>query len=54
MPDGEDWLLRPVDRGMCSYESIIDGTLSLEDVALMNDYLDVKDENERRFNEANK
>jgi hypothetical protein len=30
---------------MCRYESLIDGTLSLFDVALMNDALDVLDEN---------
>lgn len=35
--------------GCCLYESLLDGTLGLEDVALMNDALDVKDENERRY-----
>lgn len=35
--------------GCCRYESLLDGTLGLEDVALMNDALDVKDENERRY-----
>ena len=49
MPGGEDWLLRPVLEGMCKYESLHDGTLSLYDVALMNDALDVKYENERRY-----
>ena len=37
--------MRPVLRGLCRYE----GTLSLEDVALMNDALTVQEENERRF-----
>ena len=46
--------MRPVLRGLCKYESLIDGTLSLADVALMNDALDVQDENERRYQEANK
>lgn len=32
--------------GLCRYESLIDGTLSLADVALMNDALDVRDDNE--------
>ena len=32
--------------GMCRYESLIDGTLSLADVALMNDALDVRDDNQ--------
>ena len=49
MPDGEDWLLRPVVRGMCRYESLKDGTLDLADVAMMNDALNVQDENERRY-----
>lgn len=52
MPDGEDWLLRPVIDGLCRYESLLDGTLSLADVALLNDALDVKAENERRYTEA--
>lgn len=49
MPDGEDWLLRPVVRGMCRYESLKDGTLDLADVAMMNEALNVQDENERRY-----
>ncbi len=49
MPDGEDWLLRPVVRGMCRYESLKDGTLDLADLAIMNDALNVLDENERRY-----
>lgn len=40
--------MRPVVRGMCKYESLKDGTLDLEDVALMNDALDVVDENAAR------
>ena len=47
-------MLRPVARGWCKYESLIDGTLSLADVALMNDAIDVQDENEARYREANK
>lgn len=53
MPDGEDWLLRPVVEGMCRYESLKDGTIDLEDIAKMNDILDVKQENESRYIEAN-
>jgi len=33
---------------------LIDGTLSLEDISLMNDALSVQDENEERYREANK
>lgn len=46
--------MRPVLRGLCAYESLIDGKLSLADVALMNDAIDVQDENEHRYREANK
>ncbi|EPY9203199.1 MULTISPECIES: DUF6889 family protein [Morganella] len=31
---------------MCRYESLLDGTVSLADIALMNDFLDVEAENE--------
>lgn len=44
--------MRPVLRGMCRYESLIDCTLSLVDIAIMNDALDCLDENERRLSEA--
>jgi hypothetical protein len=40
-----DWLLRPVTKGMCRYESLKDGTLDLADLALMNEALDVLGEN---------
>lgn len=47
MPDGEDWLMHPVDAGMCRYESLQDGTLDLADIARMNDYLAMKFDNEK-------
>lgn len=53
MGDGDDWVMRPAIRGLCKYESLKDGTLDLEDVARMNDALDVADENERRYHKAN-
>ena len=34
---------------MCRYESLKDGTLDLADVAAMNDALDARAENERRW-----
>lgn len=52
MLDGEEWLLRPVLAGCCRYESLVDGTLSLADVMLMNDALDVQGENEWRYHYA--
>lgn len=47
LQDGMDFLLRPVRAGFCRYESLKDGTLTLEDVFLMNAYLD-----NQAFNEA--
>ncbi len=52
MNENEEWLMRPVIRGMCKYESLLDGTLGLKDLARMNDALDVVDENERRARKA--
>lgn len=54
LPNGEDFLIRPVIRGMCKYESLKNGDLDLDDIALMNDGLDASDENERRMQEANR
>lgn len=48
MPDGMDYLMRPVLRGMCRFEALKDGTLTLADIALCNDALDVMDENQYR------
>jgi hypothetical protein len=47
-----DWLMRPVKQGMCRYESLLDGTVDLADIAEMNDCLDVDTENEFRLQEA--
>ena len=52
MADGEDWLLRPVLRGMCLYESIKDGSLDLLDFATMNEAIDVELENQARLDRA--
>jgi hypothetical protein len=53
MASGEDWIMRPVIEGKCQYESLINGALDLADVARINDALDVRAENERRYREAN-
>jgi len=53
MPDGEEYLLRPVLEGMCKYESLKDCTIDLEDITRMNAAIDVKYENERRYRKAN-
>jgi hypothetical protein len=47
-----NWLLRPVLEKMCNYESLINGTLDLCDIALMNEALDVRAENTYRYSEA--
>ena len=52
MADDEDWMMRPVVRGLCKYESLKDCTLDLGDFARMNAALDVVDENERRNKRA--
>lgn len=54
MPGGEDWLLAPVTAGMCRFESLRDGTLGLEDIALMNDALAVRADNEELARELAK
>jgi hypothetical protein len=41
--------LRPVLRQLCHYESLLDGTLDLADIAALNELLDVQYENERRL-----
>lgn len=48
MPDGLDFIFRPILAGMCKVESAYDGTLDLAAFALMNDALAVRDENQWR------
>lgn len=44
--------MRPVLRGLCRYESLIDGTIDIADLALMHEAMDVQDENRARAEEA--
>ena len=44
----EDWVVRPVLRGLCNYESLKDCSLDLEDLAILNEALDVEQENMHR------
>jgi hypothetical protein len=37
---------------LCKYESLRDGSLSLYDAALLNDALDLREENERRYRQS--
>lgn len=52
MGDKEEWVMRPALEGLCRFESLKDGTLDLADVAQMNDALDVRAENEKRYRKA--
>jgi hypothetical protein len=48
MMDGEDWLFRPVMRGLIKGESLLDGSVSLAYIALLNEAIDVDLENQYR------
>lgn len=52
MAESEDWLWRPVVAGMLKAESLLDDNMSLEFIALCNEALDVKAENEYRARKA--
>lgn len=54
MVEQEDWLLRPVMRGMLKAESLLDGTVDLSFIALLNEALDVEAENAYRANRYEK
>ena len=41
--------MRPVEAGMCRFESLLDGTLELEHLQAMNDALDVRAFNQNRL-----
>lgn len=52
MTDELDWVMRPVIRGLCSYESLMEsGSINLVDISRMNEALDVADENQRKYDE---
>lgn len=40
--------MRPVRNHLCSYESVVDGTLDLVDIAIMNEAIDVDSANRER------
>lgn len=48
LPDGESWLTAPVLAGCCKMESLVDGSLTIYHVAMLNDALAVQAENRRR------
>jgi len=49
LPDGEDYLMRPVDAGYISYSDLKNGSVDLADIARMNDWLDLKADNNARI-----
>lgn len=49
MESGEDWLYRPIIRGLFKAESLYDGSMSLLAVCKLNEALDVQAENEYRM-----
>ena len=44
--------MRPVMAGLVAYDKLVDGTLSIFDIARLNDALTVRSENERRLKAA--
>ena len=44
--------MRPVAKGWCKYESLVNGSLSLYDVAVMNEAIEIKEENSYRMTQA--
>jgi hypothetical protein len=49
LPNEMNWVMRPVEFGYCDMKSLRDGSLGLEDLAIMNDAIEARLENERRM-----
>lgn len=41
--------MRPVDAGYIRYDNLLDGSVDLADIARMNDWLDLKADNQARI-----
>ncbi len=52
MQEQEDWLFRPVLRGMIRGESLMDGSVDLNYISLLNEAIDVEMENQYRFHQS--
>lgn len=52
MVEGEDWLFRPIMRGMLKAESLVNGEVDLGYIALLNEAIDVENENHLRQRKA--
>ncbi len=46
MASEEDWLFRPVLRGLVKYESLLEGKVRLVDIAKLNEALDIETYNQ--------
>lgn len=53
-PDGDSWVYRPAVEGLIRAESLYDGTISLAQVARLNDELDIREDNRTLAQEAMK
>jgi len=49
MVEEEDWLFRPVLRGMIKGESLVNGEVDLAYIAMLNEAIDVELENQHRY-----
>lgn len=54
MSSGDDWLLRPVMEGLILYTDLKRPGLNLEDIAIMNEAIEVRQENISRLQRANR
>lgn len=54
LPDGMMYLMRPVLSGALKYTDLLDGSVDLGDVALINAALYIDNENQRRLIEHNR
>lgn len=54
MPNGEEWYLKPIDLGFYTYAQLKDGSIQIEDIAEINDYISTANENQGRLRAAMK
>ncbi|PAV10826.1 NTP pyrophosphohydrolase [Arsenophonus sp. ENCA] len=49
MPDGKDFLRLPVKFGYIKFTELKDGSIDLADLAEMNEWIDIEQDNEARI-----
>lgn len=42
MPDGEEYYLLPIELGYFRYPDLLDGSIHIEHIAEINDYIDMR------------